>query len=295
MNGVPRGTIKYLRISQHVGWPFDAERGQMDYIPGVAGQKRIDFQSWSPVRVIGTVPVAEDGSAHFRVPADSAIYFQALDDRHMEVVRMRSMVSLKPGEVRGCRGCHESQAGAPLPSSGLPTALGRPPLSPTPPSWGAERLLGYEWLLQPILDRHCIRCHGAEEPDGGLDFTATAASDGLYQSYRTLFGLTAGGNEPGRRLVSCSDRFSDARVTRPMQFGSHKSSLVRVLLDNPLHRDEVRLEPDEWLTLVTWVDANAPYHDRFFNKRPQDGGTPRREIVPDLTLPVALYPQTAGN
>jgi hypothetical protein len=207
----------------------------------------------------------------------------------MEVVRMRSMVSLKPGEIRGCRGCHESQAAAPMASLAAPAATGHPPATPSPPAWGSERLLGYEWLVQPILDRHCTDCHGSQDPDGGLDFTATRAADGLAQSYRTIFGLVAGAAEPQRRLVSCSDRFSPADVTRPRQFGSHKSPLIRVLIDDPLHREKASLASDEWLALVTWVDANAPYHDRFINKRPAEGSEPRREIVPDLRLPVALF------
>jgi hypothetical protein len=254
----------------------------------VAANKRIDFQSWSPVRVIGTVPVAADGSACFKVPADRAIYFQALDDRYMEVVRMRSMVSLKPGEIRGCRGCHESQAAAPASSLSPPAATGQPPATPSPPAWGSERLLGYEWLVQPILDQHCTDCHGGQDPDAGLDFTPARAADGLFQSYRTMFGLVAGAPEPKRLLVSCSDRFSSADVTRTRQFGSHKSPLIRVLIDDPLHREKASLAPDEWLALVTWVDANAPYHDRFINKRPEDGSEPSRKVVPDLTLPAAF-------
>jgi hypothetical protein len=267
MDGVPRGTVKYLRVSQHVGWPFHVEQGQMDYIPGNAGTRRIDFQSWSPVRVIGTVPVESDGSACFTVPADTGVYFQALDERHMEVRRMRSVVSLKPGEVRGCSGCHESRAAAPAMSGPLPLALKRPPRVPTPPPWGAEKMLGYPWLVQPILDRHCVRCHGCEEPDGGLDFTAVRASDGLYQSFRTMFGRLPGSQEQGPVLVSCADRFSNADVSQPKQFGSHRSPLVRVLLDDETHRQEVKLSPTDWLTLVTWVDANAPYHDAFLSKR----------------------------
>ena len=31
----------------------------------------------------------------------------------------------------------------------------------------------------------------------------------------------------------------------------------------------VKLERDEWLRLVTWVDANAPYHSHFINTRAQ--------------------------
>ncbi|MCR4415654.1 MAG: hypothetical protein NUV77_24850, partial [Thermoguttaceae bacterium] len=276
--GVPRGTIKHLRIAQRVPWPFDPERGQQDYIPGDAGQRRIDFQDWAPVRVIGTVPVEADGSAHFTVPADTAIYFQALDGRQMEVVRMRSFVSFKAGEVRGCRGCHESQAKAPAAIARFARALEQPPRTPTPPAWGADRLLGFEWLVQPVLDRHCAQCHGPDRPEGKIDLSATRATDGLMQSYRTLFGVAPGQTKAtGKLLVACSDRFDHADVTRPMQFGSHRSPLVRVLLDDPLHRDKVRLGPEDWTALVTWVDANAPYYDAFLSKRP---GPPRRDVRP---------------
>jgi hypothetical protein len=278
LGDVAQGTIKYLRISQHVGWPFDAEQGQMDYIPGNAGSRRFDFQSWSPVRVLGTVPVESDGSASFRVPADTAVYFQAVDQRQMEIRRMRSVVSLKAGEVRGCTGCHESRAWTSTARMSLPEALHREPSTPAPPAWGPNRLLGYEWLVQPVLDRHCVRCHGREDPEGNIDLTATRADDGLYQSFRTMFGILPGQETPGRVLVSCSDRFSNSSVTQAKQFGSHRSPLVRVLLDDSLHRSEVRLDPDEWIALVTWVDANAPYHDGFINKRPSDGGPPRREV-----------------
>ncbi len=198
----------------------------------------------------------------------------------MEVYRMRSMVSFKAGEVRGCRGCHESQAKSPITAGRIPAALAKPAGPPVPPPWGADRLLGYEWLVQPILDQHCVRCHGRENPDGKLDFTSARAADGLMQSYRTIFGLAPGSTTPSRALVSCSDRFSNADVTRPMQFGSHQSPLIRVLLDDQLHRDEVHLDETSWLSLVTWVDANAPYHDRFMNKRPSNRRLTRQDAVP---------------
>jgi hypothetical protein len=33
------------------------------------------------------------------------------------------------------------------------------------------------------------------------------------------------------------------------------------------HATEVKLSEDDRLRLVMWIDANAPYHDRFVNKR----------------------------
>ena len=50
----------------------------------------------------------------------------------------------------------------------------------------------------------------------------------------------------------------------PKQFGSHQSRLVLTLLNDTLHRDEVDLTAAEWETLVTWVDANAPYFATFY-------------------------------
>ena len=158
---------------------------------------------------------------------------------------------------------------------------------PEPPPWGADRLVGYEALVQPVLDRRCTSCHGREKPDGGLDFSATRSADGFFQSFRTMFGLAPDGEQTDRVLVSCSDRFSNSSASKPKQFGSHKSPLIRVLLRDPLHVREVRLDDDEWLTLVAWVDANAPYHDKFYNKRPSDGSQPKRDVAPPLAPPTA--------
>jgi len=293
LRGVPRGTIKYLRIAQHVGWPLDEKIGGMRWIPGNAFEWQFGFWSWSPVRVIGTVAVESDGSAHFKAPADAAVYFQALDEHFMEVRRMRSHVTFQPGEVRGCRGCHETQDLAPAGyAAEAALALRRPPQTPAPPPWGATRLLGYEWLVQPVLDRNCVRCHDTNHPKG-LDLTAARGPDGFYQSFRTMFGVPPGRaadpkrDKAARALVSVADRFSGAGVSQPMEFGSYKSPLVQHLLKDERHRREVKLPDSDWQALVTWIDANAPYYDTFFNKRPAGGGPPRRGVRLELPDPFA--------
>jgi hypothetical protein len=285
LEGIEKGSVKYLRISQRVGWPLDASIGAMRWIPGNAWEKHFGFWAWAPVRVIGTVPVEEDGSAYFEAPADEAIYFQALDENFLEVRRMRSHVTLRPGESRGCVGCHETQAVTPMANWQTPLAMQRDPSVPQPPTWGANRLLGYEWLVQPILNRHCTSCHGSHHPDGGIDLSATPAEDGLMQSFHTLFGQNADGsqNDP---YISVSNRFSGASVTQTKEFGSHKSRLIGLLLHDPTHLTEVKLAQDEWLALVTWVDANAPYHDKFFNRRPAEG-PPTRNLELRLSQEVA--------
>jgi hypothetical protein len=287
LDGVDRGTIKHLRILQRVGWPLDDEVGAMRWIPGNAWERRFGFWSWAPVRVIGTVPVHADGSAHFKVPADTAVYFQALDEHHMEIRRMRSHISFQPGESRGCTGCHESQLNTPSADWNTPAALAGPPDVPEPPPWGADRLVGYERLVQPVFDRHCVRCHGGEKPAGDLALTSARTDDGFLQSFHALFDppATAAARKKALPLVAVSNRFDGAAISQPLQFGSPKSRLIRVLIDDELHLSEVDLPDADWQALVTWVDANAPYYDTFYNRRPAGGDGPVRNVEARFDTP----------
>ena len=65
-------------------------------------------------------------------------------------------------------------------------------------------------------------------------------------------------------LLCLSSHVSGTEVTQPKQFGSHASRLILTLLHAEAHRKDVTLSKDEWQTLVTWVDANAPYHSTYF-------------------------------
>ena len=289
LDGVARGSIKYVRIAQPAPWPFSPEKGNMPYMPDRAYAKQLGFANWAPVRVLGEARVEEDGSAYFQAPADTAIYFQALDERHMELRRMRSTVSLAPGETRGCPGCHEPRATALSGLSRPSLAMRDAPQTPRVPPWGNQRLLGYEWLVQPILDEHCVRCHGAKDAAGRLDLGSARQADGLMQSYHALLSTNSPKSADGKKLVpfvSLSNRFSNSAVTWPKEFGSHASRFIRILLDDDTHRREVQLTADQWLALVTWVDANAPYFDSFFDKCPAPGSPPCR-VQPRYNDPFA--------
>jgi hypothetical protein len=107
--------IKYLRISQKVPWPCVRDESKscgfndLHWMPA-AWDPVLGMWDWGAARVIGMVPVEEDGSAHFKVPADQTVYFQALDENYLELRRMRSNVTFRAGESRGCIGCHETRA-----------------------------------------------------------------------------------------------------------------------------------------------------------------------------------------
>ena len=94
-----RKQVRYLRISHRLPWPYDERYGGLRY-ENVALSEGL---SWTPVEVLGTVPVEADGSAHFRVPVDTPVYFQLLDENFMELRRMRSFISFQPGETARLR------------------------------------------------------------------------------------------------------------------------------------------------------------------------------------------------
>ena len=251
MPDVTRGTIKYIRISEALPWPIVPGEGVKRWTHGwsLSYNKR-----WNPVRVIGTVPVEKDGSAHFKVPvADNAsVYFQVLDKKHMEIRRMRSSVSFQPGERRSCNGCHETNTTAPSSKHGI--AIMREPDMPSPPKWGINKQLALDWMVQPILDKNCVSCHGENNPKKNINLTKE-------KSYQTIIE---------NDLVSLSPMDGDGSITQSYQFGSHKSKLITQLL-KPNTPCKANLDQDEWLRLVTWVDANAPENDNMFHVRTADG------------------------
>jgi hypothetical protein len=209
--------------------------------------------------------VEADGSAHFRVPTETAVYFQILDANRQELRRMRSFISFQPGEQRACTGCHESRTVAPVPPPQRHiAALTRPASIPLRPPWG-DRPVNFLRDIQPVLDRHCVNCHTGLKPAGGVDlspgllsFDPQVAGYGHNRAYETILA---------QGLVSISAaRAQDASITPPLAYGSLRSSLL-LCLTNTAHRKTVNLGDEDRLRLAIWIDANAPYHDRFVNKR----------------------------
>ncbi len=260
VDGIEPSRAKYLRIAHRLQWPYDNTHGGQRYT------EKAHPNNWTPVRILGEVPIHSDGSAYFQVPADTPVYFQLLDKNHLELRRMRSFISFQPGEQRGCVGCHETRADAPADDK-FPLAMLKEPVVPKPPPWGTQPV-SFLREVQPILDKYCTNCHSGLKPAGGLDFFG-----GLTSSYgdRPSGVIGYGYNRAfdtimRHKLVACSPVYGDAAVTQPLAFGSHRSKLVQVLRKGACSR-RAKLSDDEWYRLVTWIDANAPYHDGFVNKR----------------------------
>jgi len=174
--GVPRGTVKKLRVVEITYRPVDIGRngnrgpagGAMSSTPPSIGGG-----AWDPKVVHGSATVYEDGSACFIVPARTPVYFQAIDANGHAVQTMRSWSTLQPGEALSCVGCHESKNTAP-PVRSITTAMRVGP-KPLTPFYGPARGFSFRREIQPILDKHCIRCHDDRAGVAGPPLVATAS------------------------------------------------------------------------------------------------------------------------
>ncbi|MBI4604644.1 MAG: hypothetical protein HY721_22000 [Planctomycetes bacterium] len=241
---LPEGAVKRLRVVQVL--PKST--------PGI-NNPPVGLANASPGRqVLGTVPVEADGSAFFAAPAGVPLSFQALDERGMAVQTMRSVVYLQSGETSSCIGCHEQRSSAP-PARGASMALARPP-SAIEPGPDGSRPLSYPLLVQPVLDRLCVSCHGAKDPQGGLSLT------GEPQGHYTVSYNALAPRVPFSQWTGGAD-FREANsepVSLPGRFGARASSLLRLLLAG--HYD-VALDPGDLERLATWMDANALFYGTF--------------------------------
>ena len=272
LEGVERGTVKYLRVMEQVPrpWSVHTHTNPGDAFPGQMVAISYYTHIWVAV-LHGVVPVQEDGSAFFTVPANRNIYLQALDDDFMEVQKMRTFVNLQPGERRACIGCHEHRQQAPV--SKRVAALQAPPDRPVAqPGETAPRPLHYPSDVQPVLDRHCVRCHAGEKPKGGLTL-AGEPTEHFSQSYEQLIrkGLVSFIQEwTGPSLKNPPTYFtvggamSHAPSVPPYTYGSHRSKLMDVLRKG---HHEVRLSREERVRLATWIDCNAPFYGSYFGRR----------------------------
>lgn len=203
-------------------------------------------------QVLGTAPLEPDGSAYFVAPAGVPLSFQVLDSHGMAIQVMRSVTYLQPGETLACTGCHESRTTAP-PNRAL-AAITRPP-SVLKPGPDGSRPLSYPLLVQPVLDRHCVSCHGSQDPAGGIKLTGDP--EGHYTaSYNALAPLVSYAEWKGGDFR----RDNSEPLAQPGFFGARGSRLGRLLLDG---HEGVALDDADLERLVTWMDANALFYGTF--------------------------------
>jgi len=255
----PQGTrIKALRIYQAL--PLSLPTAHIPHHTGLQCPQGLDSINIARA-VLGTVPVEEDGSARFMVPARRELFFQALDADGMAVTSMRSATQFQPGEKASCQGCHEPRYGTPPAPAAAPVAFRRAP-SRIAPDVDGTNPFSYPRLVQPVLDRHCVKCH-AESPGKAPPLDASPVKHGqstYFASYLSLapkFGFYDYGGRD----------FNDPKWyrTTPGEFGARASGLYRLLREG--HYD-VKLPPDDLHRLIVWLDSCS----QFYGVYEKEGG-----------------------
>ncbi|MFH1922593.1 MAG: SUMF1/EgtB/PvdO family nonheme iron enzyme [Planctomycetota bacterium] len=253
LKGVPRGTVKRLRVySLHFAYQG---KGGLLGVVGLDGP-------WDVRRILGTVPVEADGSAYFRVPANTPIAIQPLDSEGKAVQLMRSWFVAMPGEKVSCVGCHTSENTAPRAGESL--ALARSPSEIT--TWyGPARNFSFKREVQPVIDRNCVGCHDGRATYAELPLPDLRGSQ-LTSDYKCY--VSGNGNSDGGRFFSISyfelsklvrrpGIESDMHMLMPMEFHADTTQLVQMLQKGHYG---ARLDAEAWDRLITWIDLNTPYH-----------------------------------
>ena len=79
-------------------------------------------------RVLGTAPLAPDGSFYLELPADRLVHLQVLDSDRRVVGNQLTWIYARPGETKSGAGCHEDPQTAPAAQQN-PLALRAGPLA----------------------------------------------------------------------------------------------------------------------------------------------------------------------
>ncbi len=247
--GIPRGTIASLRVNRLIPQPTQR----------VPYSSRVRFEVLK--RIVGTVPVDEDGSVTFEAPAGVPLQFQALDRNGMAVMTMRTFTHLQPGEQAGCVGCHEPRNSGPAvrPSpTGAEILKLRPPVGPRYPGG-----LSFAKTVQPVLDRYCIECHGLEETAGNVNLLGTidATEENVANTFQQLLPSTAYASlTRDERLVKIAQYGGETWYSRPKDYFAHGGALAKLLLDG---HEEVELDPESRQRMIDWLDLNAPFYGTY--------------------------------
>jgi len=247
MKGVKKGEIKKLLVLETLPKPINYTGG-MDPI-SYGGTFTLE-------RVLGTVPVEPDGSAYMELPANRPLFFVALDENDMSVKRMQSFMTVMPGETTSCVGCHEQRTQTPVNmGAGTLEALRRPP-SRIEPIAGVPDVLDFPRDVQPLLDRHCVRCHGYERPSG-----AKKDAPGPYAGRVILTGDRGPMFSHSYFELTLRRQFVDGRNDPksnlpPRSIGTSASPLMRKLAGK---HHGVKLASKEIDVFRYWIETGAAY------------------------------------
>jgi hydrazine synthase alpha subunit-like protein len=242
MEGVKRGEIKKLLILEVLPMPIHYTGGMRPISQG---------GTFTLERVLGTIPIEEDGSAYMELPALRSLFFVALDKNNNSVKRMQSFLTVQPGEKTSCVGCHEQRTKTPIDiAKQTPLALKRSPRTITPLA-GIPEVFDFPRDIQPILDKHCVKCHGYEETEAGGPYSGRVILTGdrgpiFSHSY---YSLTL------RRQVADGRNLAQSNYA-PRTLGTSASPLMKKISGE---HNNVKVSRHEEDMVRYWIESAAAF------------------------------------
>ena len=267
LKGIHRGAIKELRV---VALEFRAAGVGSNRNSGEAGGALVSTPisypngTWDVKKILGTTKVHADGSAMFEVPANTPVYFQAINAKGEVVQTMRSWSTLMPGETFGCVGCHEDKLSVPMKRKA--TMALKAGVQKLKPFHGPARGFSFIKEIQPILDKHCIKCHKLEpkqpKPAGKrLAFSLKgntpkrrgSGGRNWSMSYNNLLSRRGKNSKP---LVNWITSQSRPNMLPPYHKGSATSPMIALLRKG---HGKTKLSKEDMDKLCAWIDLGVPF------------------------------------
>ena len=272
LRDLPKGIAKSVRVYRY------------EYAPrGSGGHYVMGMESgWDARTLLGTVPLEADGSVMFKIPANTPVSLQPLDKDGKALQIMRSWLVGMPGETLSCIGCHEDANAAPPMKMTL--AARKAPQTLT--SWyGKARGFSFTREVQPMLDQYCVGCHSksgmnttrvkeliksskgrmGSGPNTGLLFSEIGIPD---------FSRPKAAYDNLHPFVRRNGPEGDYHILTPLEFHADTSELVQMLQKG---HHQVKLDPEAWDRLITWIDLNVPFHGTWTEAGVHAKVLPRRE------------------
>ncbi|MCF6312970.1 MAG: SUMF1/EgtB/PvdO family nonheme iron enzyme [Verrucomicrobiales bacterium] len=274
LKGVKRGVIEKVRV---VGYDYG--------YPTLAGVDKIGMTGpWDVMQMIGEAKVHEDGSAYFKIPADTPVTFQLIDKEGRAVQLMRTWATAMPGERMSCVGCH---ADGSIAASGRPTLALQGEPQDLDEWYGSMRGFDFAREIQPVLNKNCVSCHDggndsldlrpkAQVPDYVGSVLSYSGFRRLNDKYKKLFdGKSMVAYTPAYeslipyiRRVGVGD---DVSFLVPGEYMANTSPLIQILKKG--HHGLV-LSAEDFERFYAWIDLNGPSHGTWkdvYGVTPADG------------------------
>lgn len=264
---MPPGGIKRLRVLEgvprRIGDSPDGLSGPRGF--GEKVRQEICIPPLVPRRILGDIPLEDDGSFNIQVPADIPIELQLLDTDGM-MLRSCGWIWVKNNEPRGCIGCHED--GELTPENVLVAALKRASIPLTLPP-DKRRSVDFTRDVLPIIEKRCASCHGPDRPlrlDGGIETDLENGAAWFNRAYASLMAAhnPAGAASPFGRYVHAGRARTSPLIwhlfrrdtSRPWDL--HEGNRAAQPTPMPPSGSEP-LSDRERRVLIEWIDTGAPW------------------------------------